>query len=271
MRTEETMNNRLNDVLTAISVGNRRLRFAISLNLNRYRYAINRKAKRKVVDSILQEIESAGGRFLEKVATQVGDHLIVVSAKTSRLKVSHALRDKIPLNTIQKAKIRLRELFKHHTMKNENSEESVYNAINDMIFHTSLDHYGNTCGNHLEKVIGKVIIDFLERIIDRSKDKESASVPCMTKINCMHKVENPEREDPFSLVNRIMKLASVASETRMKTPFNVENKIQCRSFEGSIERFFYDHVSETESFFVEDLPQTFTADDCEQLVASLDK
>jgi hypothetical protein len=267
---EETMSNRPDYILTAMFVGNQRLRFAIALNLNRYRYAINRKTKRKVVDSILQQIESAGGRFLEKASTHEEDHLIVVCAKVSRLKVSHALRDKIPLNAIQKAKIRLRELFKHHTMKNEDSEENVYNAINAMIFHTSLDHHDNTCGNHVEKVLGKLIIDFLQTIIGRRKDNENASVHCMTKFNCMQEIENCVRENRFSLVNRIMILASLASETRMKIPFDIECKMQCRSFEGSNKKFFHDQVSETDSIFVEDLPQTFTADDCEQLVASLD-
>jgi hypothetical protein len=65
----ENLSNRPNHILAAKFIGNRRLRFAVVLNLNRCRYPSIVKQK-KVVDSILQHIESAGGRFLEKVSTR---------------------------------------------------------------------------------------------------------------------------------------------------------------------------------------------------------
>jgi hypothetical protein len=57
----------------------------------------------------------------------------------SRQKVSHALRDKAPINPIEKAENRLNELFKHREMNNEESNESVYNVINGLIFRSCID------------------------------------------------------------------------------------------------------------------------------------
>ena len=223
-----------------------------------------------MVDSILQQIERAGGRFLEKVSTSE-DHLVVVSAKVSRLKVTHALRDKLPLNPVERAKIKLNELFKHHSITNEDRNESIYNLINAMIFHTSLHHYDHACSNHVEKVLSKIIIEFLEKIIDgRKESNKKAFVGYSTISSRIHEVENSERKNQYSLVDRVMMLASLASETKMKIPFDVEPQIESTSVEGSIKRLFNDERLEMEPIFVEDLPQGFTEDDCEQLVASLD-
>jgi hypothetical protein len=244
-----------------IIIGNRRLRLAIALNSNRYQYAVNRKAKRNVVNSILQQIEIAEGRFLEKTSSNM-DHLILVSAPVSRLKVSHALRDKLPLNTIQRAKVKLLELFKH------GSDDGIYNIINALIFRTCLDQCDQGRGNQVEKFLSKAVCDFLERCIDRGKGWNEKSVHSnSTPIAYIQKGKDSEPENLCFLVNRIMVLASIASEAKIS---DLNCQIQHTLVENTLKGSIHDDDSVTEYFLVDDLPQNFTEDDCEKLVASLD-
>ena len=82
--------------------GNRRFRFIIALNLDRYRYAIDRRAKSKVVNSIVRHVQQLDGRFLEK-CDENGETWFPVSSEIARRKVSHALRDTFPLEALRES------------------------------------------------------------------------------------------------------------------------------------------------------------------------
>jgi hypothetical protein len=221
-----------------------------------------------VVDSILQQIEMVDGRFLEKASSNE-NHWVIVPAKVARLKVSHALRDKLPLNTIQKAKIKLVELFKHHSRRTDVSDDGIYNIINAMVFRTCLDNCDQACGNHVEMELSKVICNFLERFINLGKESNEKSVVGSNgiEISCIHQVQDSEPENLCTLVNRIMMLASIASEAKIS---DIKYQVRYTLVEDNFKGIFHDDVSETEYFLVDDLPQNFTEDDCEQLMASLD-
>jgi hypothetical protein len=86
-----------NNILTIRNIGNKRFRFIIPYYLDSFKFSKSRKEKGKVVSEILQHIQMAGGRFLERDKCNPYCWL-PVSTKLARMKVSHALRDKCTLD-----------------------------------------------------------------------------------------------------------------------------------------------------------------------------
>ena len=74
-------------------VGNRRFRVFIGLHLRRYMDAKSRMEKTLVVNSVVEAITEAGGRFLKQDAKN--NNWVQVNAKAAREKVGHALRDAV--------------------------------------------------------------------------------------------------------------------------------------------------------------------------------
>jgi len=73
------------------TVGNRRFRIIVALNLDRYVESPSRQEKSRVVWNISQQIKRNGGRF---VKYQNG-HLVELSDKLVQQKVGHSIRDKL--------------------------------------------------------------------------------------------------------------------------------------------------------------------------------
>jgi len=74
-------------------VGNRRFRVFIGLHLRRYMDAQSRMEKTLVVNSVVEAIQEAGGRFLKQDAKS--KKWFQVNSKMAREKVGHALRDAV--------------------------------------------------------------------------------------------------------------------------------------------------------------------------------
>ena len=74
-------------------VGNRRFRVFINLHLRRYMDASTRMDKTVVVNSVVEAIHEAGGRFLKEDLRSKSWYQ--VATKTAREKVGHALRDAV--------------------------------------------------------------------------------------------------------------------------------------------------------------------------------
>jgi hypothetical protein len=91
-----------------------------------------------VVDSFLQQIKLAGGRFLENISSNEDQYCFSESVYTKNFAWE---MDWLTLNTVEKAKTKLNEIYKATFIKNDDKDDSVYNVINAMIFCRSLDHY----------------------------------------------------------------------------------------------------------------------------------
>jgi hypothetical protein len=76
-------------------VGNRRFRVFIGLHLRRYMDAQSRMEKTLVVNSVVEAIQEAGGRFLKQDGRSL--KWFQVNAKMAREKVGHALRDAVAM------------------------------------------------------------------------------------------------------------------------------------------------------------------------------
>ena len=99
--------------------------------VERYRGAPNAWARRWVVDSIVDQIREAGGRFVEKVE----DHFFQVSEKVAREKVSHALREKCPLTTLTDLESSLRRRLSD---PNRKTDEYHFIAANERLLRVDL-------------------------------------------------------------------------------------------------------------------------------------
>lgn len=127
-------------------VANRRFRFLTALNLERYRETESRRAKSVVVQSLYNQIREAGGRFLVK--RRQDDYLIQVPDKVAREKISHALRDKFPRSTLRDVKAKLRRGLSPNRFK-----ENPFVTANARLLRVSLPEAQHASDDHVEHIL----------------------------------------------------------------------------------------------------------------------
>jgi hypothetical protein len=140
--------------------GNRRFRFIIALNLDRYRYAVDRRAKSKVVNSIVTHVHHLGGRFLEK-NDGTKESWFPVSSEVARRKVSHALRDKFPFNPIQKSFNSLKARINDCAYKCGVAEERLFDEINLRILQAFLPNMDHASDAYVENLLAAEVDEVL--------------------------------------------------------------------------------------------------------------
>jgi hypothetical protein len=151
----------INNVSQTQISGNWRLRFLVAFNLERYKSSKTRKAKGKVVHSILKQIEIIGGRFLERHHVNAGFWL-PAPKKIVRRKISHALRDKNPIPELNRAIPRLDILTNSLSWECNLQTEHIFNEINAALLRAIIPE--GECFN--DQCVEDILIDKLEEFIN---------------------------------------------------------------------------------------------------------
>jgi hypothetical protein len=177
-------------------LGNKRLRFLISFNLDRYRIAKGRPQKSRVIDSIVDQLTYAGVRFVKsdkKASEHSKDKSFVVNEKTIvierwevmnpkevRLKIAHALRDKRQCQDHEAALARLKLRIEADDNTSDIHMDSHYIAANAMILTVNLT------GRESETFTKALLCDAIDSvgvstIVDY--DHEHDAMPCLASSN----------------------------------------------------------------------------------------
>jgi hypothetical protein len=118
----------------------------IAFNLDRFQKVVGRKSKFKIINSIVDQLEYAGCRFVKMVDMQDGHgkgseginnkcfkYWMVMNQKDARIKVAHALRDKRKSQDHVAALARLKERLVVEGITSGISADSRYIAANAMM------------------------------------------------------------------------------------------------------------------------------------------
>lgn len=132
-------------------VANRRFRFLTALNVDRYRDAVNRRNKTLVVHSIYNQIIESGGRFLVRRCYN-DDHYVLLSDKAAREKISHALRDKLPLSFLGNVKNKLQRRQRGALSESRFIEEA-YIAANALLLRVHLPQARHASDDYVEIIL----------------------------------------------------------------------------------------------------------------------
>jgi hypothetical protein len=170
--------------------GNKRFRFLISFNLDRYQRVNGRRQKSKVIRSIVDQMMYAGCRFLKK-CEEPSDHVWnennmnndrwhIIIPKEIRLKVSHALRDNRQTYNHEAALARLKVRIEVHDDTSGMLKDSHYIAANAMILNVKLT------GRESETLIKALLCDAIDSVgvsTDEDFDREHEANPYVISSN----------------------------------------------------------------------------------------
>lgn len=175
-----------------ITRGNKRFRFLISFNLERYRIAKGRKLKSKVIDSIVDQLTYAGCRFVKRAKSSDKKNKVeatddessecweIMSHKESRTKVAHALRDKRECQDHEPAFSRLKTRTESLDTHSRLGQDSLYIAANAMILTVELT------GRESETLIKALLCDAIDSVGENASsacNQESESFCCPREFN----------------------------------------------------------------------------------------
>jgi hypothetical protein len=281
-------------------IGNRRLRFLVAFNLERYKSSKTRKGKGKVVQSILKRIEILGRRFLERHQVNAGFWL-PAPKKIVRKKISHALRNKNPILELNLAMPRLKILTNNLSCECSIQTEHIFNEINDVLLRATIpkgecfndQSVQDILMNDVEEFIHSRIIELDCSLRQVFVDHEEES----TRVNSLFTSDAKSTFEPH--INKCIskngkmidqeKAVHLASESSLHNvtrkpnhngcSLELENEI-CDPFDKAfriLERRPHVNIESTiltlndEMLCVaEDLPKDFTETEFDCLVASLD-
>ena len=239
-----------------------------------------------VVDSIVDQIREAGGRFVEKVARDQ-DVWLQVSEKVAREKVSHALRDKCPLSTLADAKSSLKRRLAD---PNRKTDDYHFIAANERLLRVDLPESDHATDEAVEYILTTEIESI--GVAASTVSDDSLMVAEQPKVSISSPPSARPREvipDPVvsrdsggkrdGLVYAICadnifgrRFSSLDRKTNdmfwsLNTSF--EPDLVPRNVFLGVDCFF-DDIDDEDWNDVGDLPQDFNADDCENLGAMLD-
>jgi hypothetical protein len=289
--------------------GNRRFRFIIALNLDRYRYAIDRSAKSRVVNSIVKQVQQLEGRFLER-CDEHGACWLPVSSDIARRKVSHALRDKFPMEPLQKSFGELKARIKLCFVKCNVEEDRLYDKLNMRVLQALLPNMDHASDAYIENLLTYEVEQFISSLL-RFADESSAQAKQVMSQMELHSIAYSEclSHDDDNFQTTEFQFEVFMGEIDCKARNNSCNDLGFNEAAANVEKseerevtnkytschdlnvhhsFSKDKKPDIAATLLDDLlvdaegkvhpivnsfgdlPQGFTANDCEKLLASLD-
>jgi hypothetical protein len=260
-----------------MKIGNRRFRFIVALNRDRYVYAPNRKTKGVVVNSIVNQVQLVGGRFLE-LTKHLNNEIFwsLVIPNVAREKVAHALRDKYPLDSERIGFRTLKNNIANFSRRNDLKEDDLYDLVNSYILTTDLPSMKNASDSYIEEILFKELarllntqaememlkkfvvndnpftqIESIVKSIPRKYPKFDSPLDFM-RFHCMHETEIINNDSVIESITQLI---------------NIE-PARCTAIDVDFLRSF-DDVQYC-GFVINDLPENFSERDCEELISTLD-
>jgi hypothetical protein len=147
--------------------GNKRFRFLISFNLDRYQRAKGRPQKSRVINSIVDQLTYAGCRFVKRYGKKSehaknkaysGNLKEIMPPKEIRLKIAYALRDKRQSHDHEEALARLKLRIEVDNDTSDTLMDSHYIAANAMILTVNLT------GQEGETLIKTLLCDAIDSV-----------------------------------------------------------------------------------------------------------
>lgn len=286
--------------------GNRRFRFLVSFNLDRYKEAKSRKEKSSVVASVLCQIRDSGGKFL---ILNVDDKVVLATEKMAKEKISHALRDKTPFPGMKVAREQLRRRLGNHASQ---CEHYHYLVANKRILQVDLPSDQHAADDKVEHILTEEI-ELLSSNSPHNDDCVGATITIASTTqpqSVASSTVNRRQPTPPILQDEELpwKIADVVDARPSRVSSNCGNQESQESQQSWGEHFTRREMVNEESMntrkksetpfgnflllsddeagqnlpeeeedviaewwnLSEDLPQNFTEDDCENLVAMLD-
>lgn len=283
--------------------GNRRFRFLVSFNLDRYKEAKSRKEKSSVVASVLCQIRDSGGKFL---ILNVDDKVVLATEKMAKEKISHALRDKTPFPGMKVAREQLRRRLGNHASR---CEHYHYLVANERILQVDLPSDQHAADDKVERILTEEIellssnsphnddvavtiasTAQLQSVSSSTEDLRQPTPPILQDEESSWKIANVVNARSSRVSSSCGKQESLESQqswgehftrremvneasmnTRKKseTPFGTFLLMSDDEAGQNLLEEEEDVISDWWNLS-EDLPPNFTEDDCENLVAMLD-
>jgi hypothetical protein len=284
----------MSPILIDHHLGNRRFRFIVTLYRDRYVCASSRKAKRMVVYSIVNQVHAAGGRFLVRNKYfNNGELWTSVSPTIAREKVSHALRDKYPLDTQGSVFCRLKAEITNLTLRLGVKDDCLYDLITSFILSTALPRMEHASDNYIEDILFQRIaqqfkyhVMMLHKQIVSPKHTAHHKSMTISKPRACDKIHNTCVSSlvEYTIKSEYLKICnhdlsadnqsrwiSIAPEIDLKYPFSWfverDNEFQI-SFSEQMDSNM-DHKFSDFEFSNGDLPESFSEKDCEDLISTL--
>jgi hypothetical protein len=302
-------------LLTAVpsETGNRRFRFLIAFNLERFRNSKNGITKSLVVQSLVRQIRQAGGRFLENHDPHQ-EMWIQVSDKVMRGKVSHALRDKHFHANLEFAKTIMCSIhLRTGDRQRIDGDDNFVAVVNERLLRVELpDERKCASGSNVECILTHEIASFAllsrglltpsstaELTVDltgpqrevafypppdvlmskrRDRDGDDGSVDENCFEECFDQILVPEQKILHD--NRIPEKVSTILKQNSGWCTKQQNQNPLLgggdvALHSGIDIGDYNllHPQESVDYWdnnADDLPPSFTAEDCEDLLATLD-
>ena len=238
-----------------------------------------------VVESIVDQIRAAGGRFVEKLK-QDHDFWIQVSDKVAKEKVSHALRDKYPLSTLADAKSRLKR-----RLADPNRETNDYHfiAANERLLRIDLPDTEYATDEAVEYILTAEIESIGVTGSDSLFVEERPQVSISSPPRALTREVNPHpvvsqysdgKRDGLVYAScsgeifgrRYSSLDHKTNDMSWNLNTSFESALALRNVVLGEDRLYVEIDDEDFADWNNDgdLPHDFTADDCENLVAMLD-
>lgn len=277
--------------------GNRRFRFLVSFNLDRYKEAKSRKEKSSVVASVLRQIRNAGGRFL---VLNADEKVVLASEKVAKEKISHALRDKTPFEGMKVARERLRIRLGEDASP---CEHYHYLVANERLLRVDLPSDQHAADDKFERILAEEI-ELLSYHRDAPVAGGATSIAFnkQPQFSASSSVEDPRQIKPPNVqeglprkigdvingrsnvfghsrpqsrsvwgelfTREMIDEANTSSSWRTETEFEPSLVMSDGQSENDLLEEEEDVIADWN--LSEDLPHNFTEDDCENLVAMLD-
>jgi hypothetical protein len=281
--------------LTHYLIGNRRFRFIIGLNRDRYVFAPNRASKGVVVNSIVNQVQLAGGRFLERTKhLQYGEIWSPVNPALARQKVAHALRDKYPLDSEGKVFRRLKTDIASLSWQFGIWEDHLYHMINCYVLNTDLPRMEHASDNYIEGILFQEIAHLLntqaelamhnKKVMNKDHFMSIESIPKDKLRKCP--AVNSHKD---GICSRCMIVSDVTTSINNDLATAIDNHLmnnvpaKCTAIScihlDDIEKYNLSFIDEFDhkldkslevGMLMDDLPEGFSEKDCEELVSSLD-
>jgi hypothetical protein len=261
-----------------------------------------------VVNSIVRHVQAAGGRFLEMTKYfNDGELWLPVSEAVAREKVSHALRDKLPLDSKGSVFCRLKAGISNLSLEYGTKDDYTYDLITSLVLSTDLPRMEHASDKLVEGILFQELKKLLNshaamlrkynRNPEHAMHKKSVSTsnsskcawiqdPCdMIPIDDIMAITDYSEGSNHDLsANNLYQSTSIASVVYSIVPCksliigNDEElcKIQNYFFDYPISCDEQELKDETIYRFSDletprwDLPENFSEKDCEDLIASLD-
>jgi hypothetical protein len=284
----------MSPILMHYHLGNRRFRFIVALYRDRYICAPSRKVKGKVVYSIVRQVQAAGGRFLvRRKYCNHGELWTPVTPSVAREKVSHALRDKYPPDSQGSVYCRLKTYITNLSLLFGLKDDDVYDLITSFILCTDLPRMEHASDNYIKEILFHKIAQLLKshavmlhKLILNLEDSNNNKLATSTNSKTYVKIQEPcdNSSVDFMIIKEPLKSCyydssvDYQSQSISKVPatcstslfsFFIESDDELQiAFDEKNEDHVY-HEFPYVKFSIEDLPESFSEKDCEDLIATL--